>query len=120
MSEHHGAIHWSELVADDAKAAMEWYGKTCGWTFETMDMPDGPYHVASRNGQAIAGIMEPTPEMTHGPCWITYVAVDDVDAAAKAAPKLHAEPFDVPGVGRIAMVTDGGGALVGLITPAAA
>ena len=57
------------------------------------------------------------------PHWMSYLAVDDVDARvakAKAAggAVLH-EPFDVPGVGRIAILRDGGNAVIGWITPAA-
>lgn len=118
MTEHYGQIWWSELVADDVDAAKDYYSKICGWTFETLDMPDGPYHIAHLGETVVAGLMAPTDEMTDGPRWTTYVAVDDVDEAAKASPKVHAGPFDIPGVGRIAIVTGGGGALVGLITPA--
>ncbi len=55
------------------------------------------------------------------PHWMSYIAVDDVDArlakAVDAGAKVLREPFDVPGVGRIAMLTDGGGAAIGWITP---
>jgi predicted enzyme related to lactoylglutathione lyase len=55
--------------------------------------------------------------------WFTYIAVDDVDAAVKATEerggKVIRPPFEVPGVGRIAILEDPGGAAVGMMTPAA-
>jgi uncharacterized protein len=54
--------------------------------------------------------------------WLAYLAVDDVDAvleAAKAAgAKVVREPFDVPTVGRVAIVQAPGGATIAWITPA--
>ena len=48
-------------------------------------------------------------------------AVDDIDAridlAKKGGATLAQEPFDVPGIGRIAMVREPGGALIGWMTP---
>jgi predicted enzyme related to lactoylglutathione lyase len=56
-------------------------------------------------------------------CWMAYLAVDDVDARVKkavaAGAKLMRPIWDVPGVGRIAILTEPGGAGVGWMTPAA-
>ncbi len=53
--------------------------------------------------------------------WMSYLAVDDVDARVKkataAGAKLMRPIFDVPGVGRIAILTEPGGAGIGWITP---
>jgi predicted enzyme related to lactoylglutathione lyase len=53
--------------------------------------------------------------------WIPYIAVDDVDARLKkaktAGAKAMREPFDIPDVGRIAILKEPGGAVVGWITP---
>ena len=53
---------------------------------------------------------------------MTYIAVDDVEAtvaATTAAGGAVAQaPFDVPGVGRIAMIKDPSGAVVGVMQPA--
>jgi predicted enzyme related to lactoylglutathione lyase len=53
--------------------------------------------------------------------WLSYIAVDDVDArAAKAIDKgasLIRPAFDMPGVGRIAILREPGGAVVGWMTP---
>ena len=56
--------------------------------------------------------------------WMSYLAVDDVDARVKKAQSAGAtlmRPiFDVPGVGRIAILKEPGGAGVGWMTPAKA
>jgi hypothetical protein len=56
--------------------------------------------------------------------WMSYLAVDDVDARVKKAQSAGAtlmRPiFDIPGVGRIAILKEPGGAGVGWMTPAKA
>jgi predicted enzyme related to lactoylglutathione lyase len=53
--------------------------------------------------------------------WLTYIAVDDVDARLKkatdAGAKVLKEPFDIPGVGRMAVLMEPGGATVAWMTP---
>ena len=52
---------------------------------------------------------------------MSFLAVDDVDKrvakAVEAGAKLVMPIFDVPGVGRIAMLTEPGGAGIGWMTP---
>jgi hypothetical protein len=69
-----------------------------------------------------AGGLMPKPEHVPGPAaWVTYLATDDVDATAAKAKQLGGsvlEPaFDVPSVGRIAVIADSTGAAVGLFKP---
>jgi predicted enzyme related to lactoylglutathione lyase len=53
--------------------------------------------------------------------WLAYVTVENVDATAEKARKLGAQivipPFDVPTVGRIAVLVDPQGASIGLFKP---
>ena len=89
-----------------------------------MPMPDGAtYWVAMMDGKPVGGLF-PTnrPGMEGMPqAWMSYLAVDDVDArvkkAAAAGAKLMRPIFDIPKVGRIAILTEPGGAGVGWITP---
>jgi predicted enzyme related to lactoylglutathione lyase len=119
----HGHFHWNELVTRDVEKAKTFYGSTIGWTFDAMPMPDGTYWVA-KMGDAFVGGLFPIS----GPQWdgvpehlMSYLAVDDVDARVKkavaAGAKLMRPAFDVPGVGRIAILTEPGGAGVGWMTP---
>lgn len=123
MSEH-GTIHWSELLTSDVKAAKDFFTKVVGWRIDEMPMPNGAYNVCMVGDRPVAGIM--SAKMAQGEVpptgWYTYIAVDDVDAACKtctsAGGKVRQQPFDVPNVGRIAMVVDPSGGVVGIMTPA--
>ena len=120
----HGNFHWNELLTPDVERAKRFYGETIGWTFQPMPMPDGAtYWLAITGGKPVAGIF-PTnrPEYKDVPeAWMSYLAVDDIDArvrkAVAAGAKLMKPIFDIPDVGRLAILTEPGGAGVGWITP---
>ncbi len=85
----------------------------------------GDYAVCMMNGQPVGGMFETKPGMglDHVPdCWFAYIAVDDIDArlekVAIAGSAIERPAFDVPGVGRIAVVRDKAGSSTGWITPA--
>lgn len=121
----HGHFHWNELMTRDAEKAKDFYGKTLGWTYHEMTMMEGmSYWVCMDGEQPIGGIFtmngpdfEGVPEH-----WFPYIAVDDVDARLEKLKaeggQVRREPFDMPGVGRIAIVTDSNGAASGWMTPA--
>ena len=123
MSEH-GSIHWSELISSDVEGSKAFFAAQAGWTYDGMDMGNGTYWVAMKGGAPVAGIMSVEMIQADGvpPHWKTYIAVDDIDkvvAETQAAGGKVVQPaFDVPGVGRIAMLQDPGGATVGMMTPA--
>ena len=52
----HGHFYWNELMTRNPEQAKSFYGKTVGWTFEAMSMPDGTYWVAKLGDDAVAGI----------------------------------------------------------------
>ena len=120
----HGHFHWNELLARNIEAAKDFYAKTIGWSYQPMATPDGStYWLAMLDGQPVAGMYSiDRPEFAGVPeCWMSYLAVDDVDARVKkavaAGAKLMKPVFDVPGAGRIAILTEPGGAGVGWMTP---
>jgi uncharacterized protein len=121
----HGQFHWNELMTRNVEQAKKFYADTLGWSFDGMPMPGGgTYWLATINGEPVGGIFDisgadfqDVPES-----WMAYIAVDDVDARVKkaiaAGAKLMKPAFDVPGVGRIAILKEPGGAGIGWITPA--
>jgi len=120
----HGHFHWNELRTRDAERAKAFYATTIGWTFEATSTPDGrPYWIFMQDGKPVAGLFSlSSPEFDDVPeSWMSFLAVDDVDArvakAIKAGAKLVMPVFDVPNVGRIAMLREPGGAGVGWMTP---
>ena len=117
----HGAFSWSELITSDATKASEFYGSLFGWKFDTMDMGQGPYHVVKIGDAPLGGIMKARPEMgSMPPRWGCYVTVDDIDATAKKAVALGGQclmgPFDIPTVGRMAVLQDPQGAVISAIS----
>jgi len=126
MRTDHGHFHWNELMTSDREAAKAFYGETLGWTYDAFPMADGgDYAVCMMDGQPVGGMME-TPEGAAASgmsdCWFPYIAVDDIDArlerVAAAGGSIERPAFDIPGVGRIAIVRDKAGSAVGWITPA--
>ena len=119
----HGTFYWNELNTRDAERAKRFYGDLIGWTFEAMAMDDGTYWVAKLGDRPVGGVFSIAgPEFDGIPeHWMSYLAVDDVDArvagVAAAGGMVLRAPWDVPGVGRIAIVRDPGGAVSGWITP---
>ena len=104
---------------------MKFYGDACGWTFS--DKINGEYNIAFLEGKAVAGIMDMTNmDGMDGvpPHWFTYLAVDDIDASVQgfraAGAGIVREPFDIPQFGRLAIVSDPTGAVLGFIEPESA
>ena len=121
----HGTFIWNELLTKDAGKAKDFYTNVLGWMVDEMDMPNGgKYSVMKAADSPAGGIMNlsDTQAPDRPSHWMAYIAVDDVDAAVdkvkSSGGKVDAPPFDVPGVGRIAVITDPTGATVGLMTPA--
>ena len=119
-----GSFYWNELMTRDAEAAKRFYGATLGWTFEAMEGDGGPtYWIAKVGEETIAGIYQlgkDDQETAEG--WFAYVAVNDLSTALARATseggEVVREPWDVPGVGRIAIVNDNAGNSMGWMTPA--
>ena len=120
----HGHFHWNELMTRDVEAAKKFYADTIGWTFDGMEMPDGTYWIAKDGETPLGGIFEMNGPDFEGVSahWLAYLTVDDVDArvakATAAGATVMREPFDVPNVGRIAILQQPDGAHIGWMTPA--
>ncbi len=124
MAWAHGKFYWNELMTRDAEQAKSFYADTLGWTYNPMPMPNGTYWVIMVGEDAAGGIMtmdgpdfEGVPEH-----WFAYLAVDDIDGRVSKIQSNGGSvvrgPFDVEGVGRIAIVKQPGGGMVGWMTPA--
>lgn len=123
MNWSHGNFHWNELMTHDVQRAKTFYEDAVGWTFDPMEMPFGTYWVAKGAEEAVGGMVEMTGPQFEGvpDHWMAYLAVDDVDARFHKATSHGASviraPFDIPGVGRIAILNEPGGAVIGMMTP---
>jgi predicted enzyme related to lactoylglutathione lyase len=121
-----GDFIWYELMTSDAEGANRFYSAVVpGWKFGEKMPGDVDYRaIERRDGGNAGGVLQIDDNMrTHGarPIWLGYVHVADVDAAVasveQAGGKALMPAFDVPGVGRIAMVTDPQGAPFYLMKP---
>lgn len=120
----HGKFIWNELNTHDVTAAKKYLGATLGWTFEASPSDDFEYWILKNGEERVGGIFNLDSIKGCGGIpehWLSYIAVDDVDARCKKAIAAGAKegrpPFDVPGVGRIAIIQQPGGAVVALMTP---
>ena len=119
----HGQFCWNELMTRNVEQAKKFYSDTIGWTFDAMPMENGTYWIAKVGDKPAGGIFDiKGPQFAGVPeSWMAYLAVDDVDARVKKAQSAGAtlmRPiFNVPGVGRIAILREPGGAGIGWMTP---
>ncbi|MFK8253638.1 VOC family protein [Ancylobacter terrae] len=119
----HGTFFWNELNTRDVEGAKAFYAATLGWSYEAMPMPGFTYTVVKAGDTTVGGIFDITGAEFEGipSHWFAYIAVDDVDAriakVAGAGGAVLKAPFDVPEVGRMGVVKDPTGAVVGWITP---
>lgn len=118
-----GQVVWHDLFTSDRECSMAFYQHVANWTYEVeraMDFAWGggekDFVLALSGDEAGAGLAETPAEQENG--WIAYIEVPDVDMATKRVGtlggKIVREPFEVPGVGRNALVRDPLGALVGI------
>lgn len=124
MAWTHGEFYWNELMTRDVEDAKRFYGNLLGWTFDGMPMGDGKtYWIVKQGEEMVGGLFDiSAPEFEQlQESWVAYVAVDNVDAraakATQAGAKLMKPAFDIPNVGRVAMLLDPGDAFIALITP---
>lgn len=113
---------WHELNTWEPEQALAFYTRAMGWTFEAVALLDrGAYWLARSEGKPVCGIYELTePDYDGVPShWMTYLNVDSIERVvretASAGGELVRVPVKIDGVGRVAVVMDAGGALIGLI-----
>ena len=120
----HGTFFWNELMTDDVEAAKAFYARTAGWTYDEMTVEGfGTYVVAKTpaSPMGVAGIMHWPADQPGARDWFAYIKVDDIQALVKAAEaaggSLIRPVFEIPGVGKIALVIDAAKTAIGFIEP---
>ena len=122
--EHKGAelvnepvsLAWNTLITPSPEDAAAFFGMVFGLSTETQVFGGDDYVLLTLGETGVAGLMSPPPGMPEGvpAFWGVSFAVEDADATAELAVErggtLLQEPMDMPGVGRIATVTDPWGA----------
>jgi uncharacterized protein len=111
-----GKFAWFELASRDAKKAQAFYGEVLGWKVAPFPIGAFTYEMILAGDTVdtmIGGYAAPKNDRRPSH-WISCVSVEDVDATAKAAiangGQVVESPYDAPGVGRMAQITDPQGA----------
>lgn len=116
-----GQFGWNELLSADPAGSANFYEKLFGWEavpHSPKGAPIGapPYTLFKVGERMIAGMVKPS--MDTPTQWLPYVVVADVDQSVAQALELNAEVIlpvtDIGEVGRIAVVKDPQGAVIGL------
>jgi predicted enzyme related to lactoylglutathione lyase len=111
-------VCWWEIAAEDPGTLAQFYHDVFGWPLEH-DEQSAYFTLGSgegTDGGSGGGIFKPKKIHPH---LTVYVRVADLDALLLKALDLGATltvaPMDVPGVGRVALITDPQGHMVGLL-----
>ncbi|HYP55127.1 MAG TPA: VOC family protein [Solirubrobacterales bacterium] len=119
-----GAMTWHELNTRDVETAKRFYADVFGWSYEDSEFEGtGAYTAIKLGEQTVGGMLDITERVpAEVPAhWLVYFAVDDADATVEKAKgtggEIPAGPFDIPEVGRIAVVKDPWGAWFAVIQP---
>ncbi|TFD48978.1 VOC family protein [Cryobacterium frigoriphilum] len=109
---------WVDLMSSDVERSKQFYTSLFGWTATESGDEYGNYVTFWKGDAQVAGLARQQPGSNFADVWTTYLAVDDIDAAAESARAAGAqilmEPMTVGDQGRMAMILDPTGAAIGL------
>ena len=119
-----GRFVWFELLTSDTDAAQRFYTRLIGWDTASWRTGEQPYTLWTLGERRIGGLMK-LPEQAGAECapphWLGYVSTPGADATLALATKLGARTLlpatDIPDVGRVAVIADPQGAVIGIYTP---
>ena len=106
-----GKFVWHALMTTDVASSRRFYTELFGWNVEEVDMgPMGKYTLLKTEGKTVGGLMPMDAKHGAPTHWMSYVSVDNCDAAVKRATsnggKVVVPAMDIPNVGRFAIIAD--------------
>jgi uncharacterized protein len=116
-----GKFVWRDLHTEQPDAVKTFYAGLFGWEYVESKAQGRPYTLIRSGGQFIGGIVKAVRQLPDRPNsqWLSYLSVADVDRAVErtrgAGGTVLLAPFDLPRIGRGAVVTDPQGAPLGLL-----
>ena len=110
MSEHHGRFVWHDIMSTDTEGTKAFYTALFGWEAKEEDMGGGfMYTLFSVNGAPLGGTVD-LGDAGIPSHWISYVGIDNLDAACvqatKAGGKVCIPAHPIGNFGRSAMLED--------------
>jgi hypothetical protein len=107
-------------MTSDTDRSRDFYCQLFGWSADEPAEEFGGYFTFSRDGAPVGGCMASQPGA--GPdAWSVYLATDDaaktVEAATANGGQVYVQPMAVADLGTMAVVSDAGGASVGMWQP---
>jgi len=116
-----GAPCWIDLTTSDPDRSRAFYGQLFGWEAEEPAEEFEGYFNYRQDGVLVAGCMTGGPEAQWHDVWSVYLASADTRKTAEVAVAHGAEmlvpPMDVGDLGTMAVLSDPGGAAVGVWQP---
>jgi uncharacterized protein len=115
-----GKFVWHEQVSLEPTQAQAFYTQLFGWEIESFKPGDLDYTMISSGGQSHGGFSKAL-EGAPPPHWLSHVRVENLDEtiekAKRAGGKIAAGPFEMPEVGRTAIIADPQGAYISAYEP---
>jgi Predicted enzyme related to lactoylglutathione lyase len=118
-----GTMCWNELATSDLDSAASFYSALFDWAVKPMRLLDHVYVEFILEGEPVGGMLPLSaagPDLP--PHWMVHFAVEDCDATVATATAHGAQvrkgAFDVPEVGRLAILADPQGAVFAVIARA--
>jgi predicted enzyme related to lactoylglutathione lyase len=118
-----GNFCWIDLSTKDPAQAKRFYGELFGWSFTDNPGPEGmTYTMVQHLGKNVAGMFKEDSPEVH-PHWNAYVRVKNADETVEKAkkaggkiisPNNSGKAWDVMDQGRMALLQDPSGAIVGI------
>jgi predicted enzyme related to lactoylglutathione lyase len=116
-----GAPCWFDLMSADLAESRRFYGELLGWTADEPNEEFGGYTNFRHDGAWVGGLMGRTPDFQGPDVWSVYLATDDArktaDSAAAGGGQVLVPAMDVGDLGTMAVVSDPGGAVIGMWQP---
>ena len=116
MTHRPGSFCTTVLRTRDVERAADFYGALIGWTAEAVPGFAG-HRLLQSNGRAVASLHHVTADED---LWVPHVSVESVDRTIADARSLGAtlqDAVDIPGLARLATLSDPEGAVFGLWQP---
>jgi predicted enzyme related to lactoylglutathione lyase len=121
-----GKIIWHDLLTHDVKGSQKFYGSLFAWEFEAVGIDSGfgsdsVYTLIRHEGKLIGGMIDTVAMNGKDDIsqWVVVMSVNDVNKAAASFAASGGEvitpPTDLRRRGRLALVRDAEGALLGLL-----